>query len=170
MTAYISEIDVVEGFGSEFVEIVAPAGTDMSGFSIYIYSWNGAVSHGPLSLGAVENTIAGQDVYTVDGCGGLPDVGWSDSVALVDDSGSATQFISFYGNTVTAFNGPAAGMTSTDIGSHGLGDSLHSSDGGLTLYHDDADRRRGALLCTRNIDRHARWAAACRNIGRWRFR
>lgn len=36
MPAYISEIDYKSSSPNDFVEIAAPAGTDVSGYSIYI--------------------------------------------------------------------------------------------------------------------------------------
>jgi Hint domain len=135
MTAYISEIDTLGGIGNEFVEIAAPVGTDVSSFALYIYDEFGAVLSGPYALGPLQATIGNQDVYVLDNASaGLPGIRGEDAVALVDDTGTLVQFISFEGRVVTATNGPAAGQSSTDIGTSTPTGSLQSDDGGLSYY------------------------------------
>ena len=48
MSVYLSEINV---FGAtadgDFVEIVAPAGADLSGYEVYVYLTDGTIKSGP---------------------------------------------------------------------------------------------------------------------------
>ena len=138
MPVYISELDYYGNSDAEFIEIAAPAGTDVSGYSVVIYDNNGYVA-GTYELGAVQNTMAGQDVYVVDDA--TPGYATTDSggrlyldygVALVDDSGNVLQFVSYWGDTVTALDGPAVKLTSVDIGTSSSTGSLISEDGGAT--------------------------------------
>lgn len=98
----------------EAVEIAAPVGTDLSGWSLVLYNGNGGASYGTIALSGV---VPGQD----DGFGTLsfdtPGLqnGAPDGVALVAPGGAVVQFLSYEGS-FTATSGPAAGLTSTDIG------------------------------------------------------
>ena len=136
MPGYISEYDHHGGApGTEFVEIAVPKGTDTSGYTVVIYNSGGFVE-ATLTLGPVINTMGGMDVYVIDDT--TP--GWTyidpgEAVALVDDVGSVLQFVSHDSN-LFANNGPAAGLTSTYIGSVAIGstDSLQSDNGGFSYY------------------------------------
>lgn len=147
MTAYISEIDTRGGIGNEFVEVAVPTGTDMSGFTLYIYDEFGSVLSGPYGMGPLENTIGTQDIYVLDNASvGLPGIRGEDGVALVDDTGSVVQFISFEGRVVSASDGPAAGMSSTDIGTSTSTGSLQSDDGGNS-YYSQSTPNSGTVPC-----------------------
>ena len=99
---------------NEFVEIAAPAGTDLSGWSLLAYNGNGGTVYKTVNLsGVIANQLSGYGVLAFD-FSGLQN-GAPDGVALVDNTGSVVQFISYEGN-LTASNGAAAGMASTDIG------------------------------------------------------
>lgn len=117
-TPWINEIhyDNVGGDVNECVEIAGAAGTDLTGYSIVLY--NG----GNLQ---VYDTDALSGLIPDEGCGygtvslcypsnGLQN-GAPDGIAIVDGGGVVIQFLSYEG-TLTASNGPASGMTSTDIG------------------------------------------------------
>ncbi|SOC00002.1 ExeM/NucH family extracellular endonuclease [Rhodobacter maris] len=122
----------------EMIEIAGPAGTDLSGWSMVLYNGNG---------GAVYNTTALSGVIDDEGAGfgalsfafpGLQN-GAPDGIALVDGSGTVVQFLSYEG-VMTAADGPAAGLTSTDIGvaetgSTPTGETLQLSGTG-TVYED----------------------------------
>ena len=116
--AFINEIhydnngtDVMEA-----VEVAGAAGTSLAGWSLVFYNGNGGGSYATVALGG---TIGDQD----DGYGTLAFAGPAggiqngapDGVALVDAGGAVVQFLSYEGS-FTATNGPAAGLTSTDIG------------------------------------------------------
>lgn len=99
---------------NEGVEIAGTAGLDLAGWSLALY--NG-------SNGAVYDTIALTGTIDDEGAGlgalwfarsGIQN-GSPDGFALVDDTGAVVQFLSYEG-TLTAASGPAAGMTSEDIG------------------------------------------------------
>ncbi len=139
MPGYISEVDYYGTSDQEFVEIAVPSGTDVSSYTLVFYQWDGTI-YNTVSLGSYTGTFGGQDVYVVNqSTPGFDSGGDSmgtfypdDAIALVDDSGTVLQFISWEGNTVSATEGPANGTTSTDTGF--TGESLQSDDGGATYY------------------------------------
>lgn len=98
----------------EFVEVAATAGTDLSGWSLVAYNGNGGSSYSTVNLsGVVTDQNSGFGFINVNFTGlqnGAPD-----GIALVDATGSVVQFLSYEG-TMTATDGPAAGLQSTDIG------------------------------------------------------
>nr|WP_295370480.1 cadherin domain-containing protein [uncultured Sphingosinicella sp.] len=120
---FINEIhyDNAGGDVGEAIEIAAPAGTNLSGWTLVLYNGSTTPNAAPTySSGATINltgTIPNQD----DGFGTLSfnvaglQNGTHDGFALVDPSGRVVQFLSYEG-VITASNGPAAGLTSTDIG------------------------------------------------------
>jgi endonuclease I/chitodextrinase/endonuclease/exonuclease/phosphatase family metal-dependent hydrolase len=102
--------DVGEG-----VEIAGTAGTDLTGWSIIPYNGNGGASYAP--IGTLSGVIPNQSnafgtVFVA--MSGLQN-GAPDGIALVDATGKAIQFLSYEG-VFPATNGPANGITSTDIG------------------------------------------------------
>lgn len=114
----------------EAIEIEAPAGTDLTGWQIVLYNGaNGAVYGTRTLSGAVPAAGVVVENYPTDGIqNGSPD-----GVALVTPGGDVVEFLSYEG-TFTAAGGPAAGMTSTDIGvaetaSTPVGYSLQKIDG-----------------------------------------
>lgn len=148
MPGYISEIDYYGGAANEWVEIAVPAGTDVSGYTLLIYDSDGYVE-ATLPLGAVQSTNGGHDVYLVDaGTAGWSGLDQGEGVALVDDTSTVLQFISYKGFTVTAEDGPAEGMTSVNAGSdaESEGKSLQSDDGGNTYYVQTAPNP-GTIPC-----------------------
>ena len=116
----------------EAIEVVAPTGTDLSGWSLVRYSGADGEFYGTdfLSESGVGPNIVfevvdqgnGVSTFTISyPMGGLQN-GDADGVALVDDLGNVVQFLSYEG-TLTAVDGPAAGLTSTDIGVAETGDT-----------------------------------------------
>ncbi|WP_334030401.1 ExeM/NucH family extracellular endonuclease [Alteromonas sp. P256] len=139
-TVFINEIhyDNTGGDTGEFVEIAAPAGTDLTGWSIVFYNGSNGTTYGTQALsGAIGDQAAGYGFATVNRSGiqnGSPD-----GLALVDATGNVVQFLSYEGQ-LTATNGIASGLTSMDIGvsepgSTAIGDSLQLSGSG-TAYAD----------------------------------
>ena len=113
---FINEIhyDDSGGDSDEGVEIAGPAGTSLASWQLVPYNGNGGGQYSGTSL---SGTIPDQQ----DGFGtlwfaisGLQN-GAPDGIALVNDSGTVIQFLSYEGS-FTATDGPANGMTSTDIG------------------------------------------------------
>ena len=97
----------------EFVEIAGAAGFDLTGYEIFYYN-------GPF-VDATTTPLSGIIPNEGNGFGaiaffvpGLMD-GPSDGLALVDPAGNVLYFLSYEG-TLTAANGPAAGLQSTNIG------------------------------------------------------
>lgn len=138
---YISEVDYRGPAGTDHIEIAVTAGTDVSTVQVAVYHPNGTVRWID-GLGSLQDTIAGQDVYVIAGMG----VHKNGAIALVVD-GEVTQFISF-DNAVTATEGPAAGMTSVQVGSVGNDQaaSLISTDGGAS-YDFQAVSDPGVIPC-----------------------
>lgn len=137
---YLSEIKYRGPASSDFVEVAANTGDDVSGVSVVIYNPNGTV-RSTNSLGSVQGTYGGKDVYVV-GNGVHKD----GAVALVKD-GVVVQFISF-DSAVTASEGPASGMTSTQVGSTGTNQnmSLVSNDDGAS-YSTQTPPDAGVIPC-----------------------
>jgi len=144
MPGYISEFNIFGG-STEFVEMAIPTGTDTSAYSLVVYNGAGGIA-ATLSLGSVEGTGAGKDVYVVTPGEGLPNLGYTDALALVGGDGTVLQFLSWQGTTVTASTGPAAGQTSTDIGNASFGTSFETTDGGAS-YSQQATENPGVIPC-----------------------
>lgn len=117
----------------EFVEVRVTAGGDASGLSVELYNGNNGATYGTLDIADATVTSDGNfDYYVWDlPANGLQN-GAPDGVALVNNGG-VVEFISYEG-TMTATNGTASGMTSTDIGVAESG----GDDAGLSLQRDDA--------------------------------
>ncbi|WP_346864194.1 T9SS type A sorting domain-containing protein [uncultured Draconibacterium sp.] len=100
----------------EAIEIAAPAGTDLTGWSVLLYNGsNGAVYGTEVLSGLVSDQSGGYGFVTVNyPTNGLQN-GAPDGIALVDASNTAIQFLSYEGS-FTAVGGPADGQTSVDIG------------------------------------------------------
>jgi hypothetical protein len=106
----------------EAIEVAGPAGTDLTGWSLVLYNGATGASYltSPLS-GAIPDQDDGFGTvsvsYPANGIqnGSATQSGSPDGVALVDPTGGVVQFLSYEG-AFTATNGPAAGLTSTDIG------------------------------------------------------
>lgn len=103
----------------EFIEVAGPAGLDLTGYSLVLYNGNGGGVSATLALGGViPDQQAGAGVLSF-AAAGLQNGGAStpeaDGIALVAPGGQVLEFISYEG-VMTATNGPAAGMTSLDVG------------------------------------------------------
>lgn len=131
------------------IEIAGPAGTDPSGWRLV--RCNGSTPASAMvytSPAATETLPAGTVIPDV--CGGFGVVvvnypqdglqnGPNDGVALLDQTGSVVQLLSYEGQ-LTAANGPAAGIQSEDIGvaessSTAVGSSIQLGGTGTT-YQD----------------------------------
>jgi uncharacterized protein len=106
-----SGTDVNEG-----VEIAGAAGTNLAGWSLVFYNGNGGGVYGTVVLsGIIPNQDDGYGALAFGPPAGGIQNGAPDGIALVDATGRVVQFLSYEG-VMTATAGPAAGMTSTDIG------------------------------------------------------
>jgi len=140
---FINEIhyDNVGTDAGEGIEIAGPAGTNLAGWSIVLYNGNGGAVYDTRTIasGTIPNQQNGFgtffESYPVNGIqNGSPD-----GIALVNPSSTVMQFLSYEG-VFTATNGPAIGLTSTDIGVSEsgttlLGDSLQLV--GTGTYYED---------------------------------
>jgi len=106
--------DNIGGDQNEGVEIAGPAGTDLSGWQVLLYNGlNGKIYERQLLNGAIPDLGAGMGVsfFSIPGIqNGSPD-----GMALVDDSNTLLQFLSYEG-VFTATEGTAKGHLSEDIG------------------------------------------------------
>lgn len=115
-TTFINELhyDNASTDTGEAIEIAGPAGTDLTGWSLVLYNGNGGAQYNSQELGGVledQCTGYGFASWAISGIqNGAPD-----GAALVDDSGAVVQFLSYEG-AFTAIDGPAVGLTSTNIG------------------------------------------------------
>jgi predicted extracellular nuclease len=122
----------------EFIEIAAPQGTDLNGWTVELYNGNNGTEYATKELsGVMQDDSGGYGFMTVDHSGiqnGAPD-----GMALIDAEGNVVQFLSYEGSFI-ATDATAAGLTSDDIGvtepgSTPVGFSLQLSGNG-TEYAD----------------------------------
>lgn len=119
-TVFINEIhyDNNSTDTGEFIEVAGPAGTDLTGWSIVLY--NGATPGAAVTYDTdalptpIPDLGGGFGVVVLNYPSNGIQNGTNDAIALVNN-GVVVQFLSYEGVT-TASNGPAAGLTSTDIG------------------------------------------------------
>lgn len=117
MNAFINEFhyDNIGGDLGEFIKIAAPAGFDLNGWTIVLYNGSNGASYNTIDLSGltVTDSGAGFGFISVEASGLLN--GSPDAMALVDDNGAVVEFLSYEGS-FTATDGPASGLTSTDVG------------------------------------------------------
>ena len=129
---FISEIhydndgtDEDEGF-----EITAPQGTDLSGYMVVEYDGGDNMTQGsPVLLSGVVTDADCGAIFFIEGLQNS-----TEGLALIDPNGTVIEFISYEG-IITALDGPAMGLTSTDIGvsqasSTPIGFTLQLTDSG----------------------------------------
>jgi len=115
-TVFINELhyDNAGIDANERVEVAAPAGTDLSGWSIVLYNGSTGASYDTDALsGIVADQGGGYGTVFVSYASNGIQNGSPDAIALVNGP-TLVQFLSYEG-TFAATNGPAAGQTSTDI-------------------------------------------------------
>ena len=104
----------------ERVEVVATAGETLSSYRIYLYNGTGATTAATfydndlVPAGSLVNCGASVRIATVTYPSNGIQNGASDGIALVNPSGVLVKFISYEG-AIKASNGPAAGVTSTNL-------------------------------------------------------
>ncbi len=98
----------------EFVEVAGTAGTSLAGWSVVAYNGNGGAAYATVALsGTLADQLSGFGTASF-AFGGLQN-GSPDGIALVDGGGQVVQFLSYEGS-FSAADGPAAGLTSVDVG------------------------------------------------------
>lgn len=142
---YVSEIKFLGAGGIDFVEVAVDAGIIVTNIQLVVYNPNGSVRT-TNSLGTLDNTEAGRDIYLIDAATSATFNGIhkNGAVALVVN-GTVTQFLSFDA-TVTAIAGPANGMSSTQLGGTSTGESRETSDNGAT-YDVQSSPTPGNVPC-----------------------
>ncbi len=123
MAVFFNEIhyDNVGTDVSEAIELAGTAGTDLTGWRIVLYNGNGGSSYATVYLtGIIPDQGNGFGTLAFSGATNWLQNGNAggtepDGFALIDPAGNVVQFLSYEG-VFTATNGPAAGMTSTNIG------------------------------------------------------
>ncbi|HZJ66237.1 MAG TPA: DNA/RNA non-specific endonuclease [Kofleriaceae bacterium] len=100
----------------EAIEIEGPAGTDLTGWSIWLYDGtNGGQSYSTTPVtGVITASCDGRGVIVVNYPSNGIQNGNADGFALADASGALVEFLSYEG-TLFGANGPAQGVQSTDI-------------------------------------------------------
>ncbi|HLS63614.1 MAG TPA: hypothetical protein VK060_09565, partial [Ruania sp.] len=96
----------------EAIEVQAPVGTDLTGWALVLY--NGS-DGGVYDTDPLPTPVPDAGVVVVDYPANGIQNGSPDGVALVDADGTVVELLSYEGE-LTATDGPAAGLTSTDIG------------------------------------------------------
>lgn len=117
-SVYLSEIhyDNASTDTGEALEIEGPAGTSLSGWSVVLYNGSNGSSYNTRQLTvSIPATCGERGVVVLEYPSNGIQNGAPDGVALVDATGAVVEFLSYEG-VFTAANGPAQGMTSTDIG------------------------------------------------------
>jgi hypothetical protein len=108
-----------DNFGTdvgEAMEVAGPAGFSLTGWSVWLYNGTGGAYYDTANLsGLLPNQQNGFGTVSFVFPSILIQNGSPDGFALVDPSNAVVQFLSYEG-TFTATNGPAIGLTSTDIG------------------------------------------------------
>jgi predicted extracellular nuclease len=116
--AWINEFhyDNAGADSGEFIEIAGAAGTDLTGWSLVLYNGANGQSYNTRALSSmIPDQQAGFGALTFSYPADGIQNGSPDAIALVSAASEVVQFLSYEG-TLTAANGPASGMTSTDIG------------------------------------------------------
>ena len=117
-SVFINEIhyDNASSDVNEAIEIAGPSGTDLTGWSLVLYNGSNSSTYNTINLaGTIPNQQAGfGTVIETLPSNGLQN-GAPDGIVLVDQNSTVIQFLSYEG-TITAANGVAMGLTSTDIG------------------------------------------------------
>ncbi len=135
-SVHLSEIhyDNVGADVDERIEITAPAGTDLSGWSVVLYNGSNGTSYDTRALvDTVPDQCDGRGTVVLAYPPNGIQNGDPDGVALVNGT-TVVEFLSWEG-TFAAANGPAAGLTSVDIGvaetaSTPVGESLQRTSAG----------------------------------------
>jgi DNA/RNA endonuclease G (NUC1) len=134
----ISEIHYDNGGADvgEAIEVSAPAGTDLTGWSVVLYNgFNGAVYDTDALTGIVPATCGNRGVVVINYPANGIQNGTPDGMALVDNTGALVEFLSYEG-PFAGTNGAALGITAVDIGvseagSEAVGNSLARNAAGV---------------------------------------
>src|SRR6185369_8613791 len=141
---------------NEAIELSGPAGVDVTGWTVVLYNGGSGASvvYDTKTLsGAIPATCGDRGVvvvnYPTNGIqnGGTTVAGTADpdGMALVDATGAVVEFLSYEGS-ISATSGPAAGLTSSDIGVRELGTAAEGT--GRSLQRDGSGAWSGPAANT----------------------
>ena len=100
----------------EAIEVAGPAGTDLTGWRVVLYNGSNNLAYGTTTLsGAIPAICGTRGVVVINYPSNGIQNGTPDGMALVNLAGTVVEFLSYEG-TMTAADGPAAGILSIDIG------------------------------------------------------
>jgi DNA/RNA endonuclease G (NUC1) len=122
----------------EAIEIEGPAGADVSGFQLVLYNGDGGAPYNTVTLsGSLPASCDTRGVLVTNYPANGIQNGSPDGIALVSSTGEVLEFLSYEG-VLTATSGPAAGMTSVDIGasestSSPVGNSVQRNSAGAWM-------------------------------------
>src|SRR5687768_1602597 len=134
ISVFINEIhyDNTGTDAGEAIEIAGPAGTNLAGWTLVLYNGSNGAAYGTVALsGGIPDQQSGFGTSFVSGPSNGIQNGAPDGVALVDSAGTVAQFLSYEG-TLTAVDGPAAGLDSTDMGVSEVGNEPNGQSLQLT--------------------------------------
>jgi DNA/RNA endonuclease G (NUC1) len=118
---------------NERIEISMPVGQDLTGWQLVLYNGANGQSYSTGALAPLtRSACAGGErevVVALYPANGIQN-GSPDGMALVNGAGSVVEFLSYEG-AFQATNGPAVGITSTDIGASETGGTSGTSDGSV---------------------------------------
>ncbi len=119
MTVWINEFHY-DNSGTdigEFIELAGPAGESLTGWTLVLYNGSNGSAYNTVDLSdfVLPDLGSGFGAIVIDFPTNGIQNGSPDGLALVDGDGTVMEFISYEGIFVAA-DGPAAGMTSADIG------------------------------------------------------
>lgn len=105
----------------EFVEVTAPAGTNLDGWQVVLVNGNGSTAYRTDNLGGVVADQAGGwgthvVAYPATTTGGILQNGSPDGVALVNAAGTVVEFVSYEGPMTATLGTPPAPVSSVDTG------------------------------------------------------
>lgn len=112
----------------EFIEVAGPAGTDLTSWSLVLYNGASGASYNTIALSGTLPDEGGSGFGTLSFSATGMQNGAPDGMALVDNTSTVQQFLSYEGAFI-ATNGPANTMMSVDVGvaetgSTAIGDSI----------------------------------------------
>ncbi|MGB0507948.1 MAG: Hint domain-containing protein [Pikeienuella sp.] len=152
---FFSELKYLGNRALDFIEVAVDAGTDVSNFEVTVYRSNGTV-RSTNSLGTLVATEFGKDIYVIDdatsatfnGLGLSQAVSLSDNGTLLTNNGQPLFFSFDDAAPVTAIAGAASGLTSTQVGQAGAGESLEITDlNNPTTFSTTATPGGGTIPC-----------------------
>ncbi|MFC5196568.1 HYR domain-containing protein [Bizionia hallyeonensis] len=143
------------GDSGEFVEVAGTSGFNLTGYSIVLYNGSNGTSYDTINLSGTIDNEGGSGFGAIEFFQSGIQNGAPDGLALVDNLGDVVEFLSYEGS-FTATDGPANGLTSTDIevnepGSTPVGESLQRTGDGNSSWTGPITASSGDLNAGQNF-------------------